>query len=136
MQRYEYKAIPAPTRGEKTRGAKTTADRFAVTLSALLNAEARDGWEYQRTETLPCEERVGFTKRQTTQVTLLILRRDLANAAPAAEAAAPAKLILPHTSDSGTEMAKAAPVTLQENTAGNAPKLGPADGSAKGTKPV
>ena len=30
MQRFEFKVIPAPKRGEKARGVKTTEDRFAL----------------------------------------------------------------------------------------------------------
>ena len=57
MSSYEYTVIPAPARGEKTKGAKTGIERFAATLSDALNDMARDGWEYVRAETLPAEER-------------------------------------------------------------------------------
>ena len=75
---YEYKVIPAPQRGDKVRGARTTEDRFAQTLTATMNAQARDGWEYVRSETLPSEERAGFTKRRTVYVNLLVFRRQMA----------------------------------------------------------
>lgn len=89
MQRYEYKVIPAPRRGTKSREAKTTEDRFALTLSTLMNELGRDGWEYQRAETLPCEERAGFTKTRTVDQIVLVFRRALsANASPAATLAA------------------------------------------------
>lgn len=78
MQRHEYKVIPAPRRGTKAREAKTTEDRFALTLSTLMNDLGRDGWEYVRAETLPCDERVGFTKTRTVDQTMLIFRRPLA----------------------------------------------------------
>ena len=94
MQRYEYKVVPAPRRGTKSREAKTTEDRFALTLSTLMNDLGRDGWEYQRAETLPCEERAGFTKTRTVEQTMLVFRRTLpASAALAAtlhESAVPA----------------------------------------------
>lgn len=77
MQRYEYKVVPAPRRGTKSREAKTTEDRFALTLSTLMNDLGRDGWEYQRAETLPCEERAGFTKTRTVEQTMLVFRRTL-----------------------------------------------------------
>lgn len=51
----EYKVIPAPRRGEKARGAKTTEDRFALALTELLNAMAAEGWDYLRAETLPVD---------------------------------------------------------------------------------
>lgn len=78
MPRHEYKVIPAPRRGTKSREAKTTEDRFALTLSNLMNELGRDGWEYVRAETLPTEERAGFTKTRVVEQTVLIFRRTLA----------------------------------------------------------
>lgn len=75
--RYEYKVIPAPTRGEKVRGAKLTEDRFAHALGNLMNKMGREGWDYMRAETLPCEERTGFTKRSTSFQNMLVFRRPL-----------------------------------------------------------
>lgn len=75
MQRYEYKVIPAPGRGEKVRGLKTTGERFAHAMTQLMNDMARDGWEYLRADTLPCEERSGLTSRTTTYQNLLTFRR-------------------------------------------------------------
>lgn len=77
MQRYEYKVLPAPRHGTKARDAKTTEDRFALTLTTLMNDLGRDGWEYQRAENLPCEERSAFTKTKTTEQILLVFRRAL-----------------------------------------------------------
>lgn len=82
MSSYEYIAIPAPARGEKTRGAKTGIDRFAATLTDTLNRMAGDGWDYVRAETLPAEERSGLTSRTTVYHNLLIFRRSLAAAQP------------------------------------------------------
>lgn len=91
MQRFEYKVVPAPKRGEKARGVKRTEDRFAHGLTVLMNDLGREGWEYVRADTLPCEERVGFTGRTTTFQHMLVFRRVLADApvqsAPAAVAA-------------------------------------------------
>ncbi|MEI4470883.1 DUF4177 domain-containing protein [Frigidibacter sp. MR17.24] len=81
MQRYEYKVVPAPARGEKVRGLKTTADRFAHVLTELMNTEAAQGWEYVRSDTLPCEERTGLTGRTTTYQNLLTFRRPVVQAA-------------------------------------------------------
>ena len=75
MQQFEFKVIPAPRRAEKARGLKTTADRFAHTLALVMNDLARDGWEYLRADTLPCEERTGLTGKSTSYQTLLIFRR-------------------------------------------------------------
>ncbi|WP_295530348.1 DUF4177 domain-containing protein [uncultured Thioclava sp.] len=77
MQHFEYKVIPAPARGEKERGLKTGIDRFAHTLSGLMNDMAVQGWEYLRAETLPAEERTGLTGKTTVYHNLLVFRRAL-----------------------------------------------------------
>ncbi len=77
MQHYEYKVIPAPQRGEKVRGAKTTADRFAAALMAVMNDLGREGWDYLRADTLPCEERVGLTGKTSSFLHMLVFRRPL-----------------------------------------------------------
>jgi hypothetical protein len=78
MQRYEYRVVPAPRRGEKVRGVKTTEDRFAHALTRLMNDLAREGWEYVRADTLPCDERSGFTGIKTTSQNMLVFRRSIA----------------------------------------------------------
>ena len=75
MQRFEYKVIPAPRRGEKARGVKTTEDRFAYALTQLMNQLGAEGWEYVRADALPCEERVGLTGTKTTFQNVLVFRR-------------------------------------------------------------
>ncbi|AXQ94507.1 DUF4177 domain-containing protein [Cereibacter azotoformans] len=75
MPRFEYKVVPAPRKGEKVKGARTPTDRFAHALTQMMNELGRDGWDYLRAETLPCEERVGFTGKTTTYQNLLIFRR-------------------------------------------------------------
>jgi len=97
MQRYEYKVVPAPVRGEKVKGIKGTDARFAYKLTELMNALARDGWEYLRADSLPCEERTGLTRSLTvTQLNLLVFRRMIAAPVPVtaeapAASAAPAQ---------------------------------------------
>ena len=91
---FEYKVIPAPRRGDKARGAKTTADRFAAALTQVMNDLGRDGWEYLRSDTLPCEERVGLTGKATAFQHMLVFRRTL-QTAPLAEPAAPISLPSP-----------------------------------------
>lgn len=75
MQFYEYRVVPAPRRGEKSREARTTADRLALTIGTLMNEMAADGWEYLRADTLPSEERSGLTGKTTTFQNLLVFRR-------------------------------------------------------------
>lgn len=79
MVRFEYRAIPAPQRGTKAKGARTTEDRFALALTEALNEMAAEGWEYVRADTLPCDERKGLTGTQTTFQNLLIFRRPAAH---------------------------------------------------------
>lgn len=88
MQVYEYRVIPAPRRGEKAKGAKTVPERFGVALANAMNAQARDGWEYLRADTLPCEERVGLTGSATHFQHMLVFRRVIQQAAAPQPAAA------------------------------------------------
>ena len=152
MQRYEYKVIPAPNRGEKIRGLKTTGDRFAHSMTELMNDMARDGWEYLRADTLPCEERSGLTSRTTTYQNLLTFRRipaavaavemPKALAAPAAAptpapqsplVAAPGLTPAGQSSAAEPEPLRAtaplgdAPKVSPAPEPGKAPRLGPAD---------
>ena len=116
MPRFEYKVITAPRRGERMKGARTPVDRFAQTLTQLMNDLGQEGWEYLRAETLPCEERVGFTGKTTTFQNLLIFRRALAEGEPpaAGRPAAPGALTLRGPTVDAPE--------------GQAPALGPARG--------
>lgn len=82
MQRYEYKVIPAPVKGEKARGVKGTPGRFAQGLTRTLNEMAREGWDYLRADTLPCEERSGLTGKTVTYQNMLVFRRAVPQALP------------------------------------------------------
>ena len=75
MVRFEYKAVPAPARGTKAKGVKTTEDRFALAITDALNEHASDGWEFVRVETLPCESRKGLTGTQITEQSMIVFRR-------------------------------------------------------------
>ena len=75
MRRFEYKAVPAPNTGTKEKGVKAREDRFALSITNVLNDMATDGWEYVRAETLPCDERKGLTGTQTSFQNVLIFRR-------------------------------------------------------------
>lgn len=80
MSRYEYKVVPAPVKGTKAKGAKTSEARFALTLTNLMNEMGSDGWEYLRADSLPAEERTGLTGRTTKFQNLLVFRRELEGA--------------------------------------------------------
>jgi len=76
MGQYEYKVLPTPRRAKRAKGVKGEPARFAHVLTEAINAEAKDGWEYYKSETLPMEMRPGFLKsRVETFQSLLIFRR-------------------------------------------------------------
>ncbi|MFD3191107.1 DUF4177 domain-containing protein [Sedimentitalea sp. HM32M-2] len=75
MPRYEYKVVPAPAKGQKSKGVKTPEGRFALSVEALLNEMAASGWEYLRAELLPSEERAGLTGTTTTWRNVLVFQR-------------------------------------------------------------
>lgn len=77
MQAFEYKVIPAPNKGKKAKGVKTPEDRFANGVETILNEMAAEGWEFQRAEMLPSEERAGLTGSKTNWRNLLVFRRAL-----------------------------------------------------------
>lgn len=100
MQRFEYKVVPAPRRGEKRPGVKRTDDKFALALTDVLNTFGHDGWEYLRADTLPCEERSGLTGKVTNFQHMLVFRRAIqaqATQAEPAHVAAPIPVATPVT---------------------------------------
>ena len=117
MQNYEYKVVPAPRRGEKAPGAKSTPDRFAVALSHLINDLGAQGWDYLRADTLPVDERAGLTGTKTTFQSLLVFRRVVEVAAAQPE---PLKLIARNAVTVPPRLGMA------EAPLGTAPSLGPA----------
>ena len=77
MSGWEYKVVPAPTKGIKARGVKGPEGRFAHAIEALMNDMGAQGWEYLRAETLPSVERAGLTGSTTQWRNLLVFRRAL-----------------------------------------------------------
>lgn len=135
MQRYEYKVVPAPRKGEKVKGAKTTEARFAHALSRVMNEMAADGWDYLRTDTLPVEERVGLTGRTTTFQHMLVFRKELAPAAaPLARLAPPTDADQPAPeADAMDAAARRAALLFARPEAGAAPRI--STGADKGLAP-
>jgi hypothetical protein len=76
---YEYKVVPAPVKGIKAKGVKTPEARFALGVEQAINDLAAEGWEYQRSDILPSQERVGLTGSETHWRTLLVFRRAVAD---------------------------------------------------------
>ncbi len=95
MQRFEYKVVPAPRRGEKARGVKSTEDRFALALTSLMNQMGAEGWDYVRADALPCDERVGLTGTKTTFQNMLVFRRVVGAVASAPQPVEPAAETVP-----------------------------------------
>ncbi|KIC07927.1 hypothetical protein RA19_22700 [Leisingera sp. ANG-M1] len=93
MQAFEYKVVPAPAKGTKAKGVKSPEARFANSIEILLNEMAAEGWEFQRAELLPSEERSGLTGSTTNWRNVMVFRRAVAAdqpaEAPAEDAAAP-----------------------------------------------
>ena len=118
MQRYEYNVVPAPRRGEKARGVKTTEDRFALALTTLMNTLGRDGWEYLRADTLPVDERTGLTGTKTSFQNMLVFRRPVEEAKAEAP---PPRLVVAEPAP-----APAPKLGPAEVPAGPAPSIGPA----------
>lgn len=130
MQRYEYRVVPAPRKGEKARGLKTSEERFAFTLAQVMNSLGAEGWEYQRADALPCDERVGLTGSKTVFQNVMVFRRAVAetscelvettHTAPSV----PAPMLLTSTPP---EPVKAPMLGAAAQPAGPAPALGPAN---------
>lgn len=128
MQSYEYKVIPAPARGEKDRGLKTGAEKFAHALGLAMNALAREGWEYWRAETLPAEERSGLTSKTTVYHNLLVFRR------PVGERLSPGTAEAMVAVDAMEAAAKRLISAIAPE--GRAPRLGPADEPVTAPRPA
>jgi len=122
MPGFEYKVVAAPRKGVKVKGANTSEERFAHALAGVMNEQAKDGWEYLRTDTLPMEERRGLTGKTTVYQNMLVFRRERQEQPMAPKV----------TAIAGPETA-AAPrlgAPLREVAAGPAPAIGPATAAA------
>lgn len=89
MASFEYRVVPAPKKGARSWGLKSTEDRFATALAKMMNDLAAEGWEYQRSDTLPCEEKSGFRGKSTVFQNMLVFRREREAGAAIAPVAAP-----------------------------------------------
>jgi hypothetical protein len=107
MPRYEYKVVPAPSKGIKGKGVRGAEARFSFAIQELMNGMAGYGWEYQRAETLPSVERSGLTGSTTEWRNVLVFRR-----LRASDATDFRPELLPAPADE--------PQTIEEQTADNA----------------
>jgi len=133
MPRYEYKVVPAPKKAGKIKGLKGTDQRFARALAALMNEFGAEGWEYQRADTLPCEERQGLTGRTTVFQNMLIFRRPVNVADTALTSATPVQAVETAEPDPApapaSDIAPFRPATAATETSapsGNSPQIGSA----------
>lgn len=120
----EYRVVPAPKRGVKARGARTGEERFAAALSEVMNALGAEGWDYVRSDVLPCEERQGLTGRATVYHTVMVFRRALPE--PGAEGAA-AVVAAPVPSPAALPAFLAPAPRVEAPPMNGAPPLGPAE---------
>ena len=90
MTPFEYRIVPSPRRAKRAKGARTPQDRFARTLTEVINAEAAEGWEYLRADTLPVDEKKSMLSTATeVYQTVLVFRRVIAPVAQPAPADTP-----------------------------------------------
>lgn len=75
---YQYKIIGAPERGLKKRGARSGSERIAAAMQEIIAEYALDGWEYMRTDMVPCVESGGlFSRSREVQRAVMVFRRDM-----------------------------------------------------------
>jgi hypothetical protein len=128
MLQYEFKVMPAPRRGEKARGVKTTEERYALALTTLMNDLGREGWDYVRADMLPVDERAGFTGTKTTYQHMLVFRRVIEARAKAAEPIAKSSLVAIDDAQVPASTRKLGPA--ESASVGTAPAVGSAAGVA------
>ena len=123
MQRFEYKVVPAPTKGVKGKGVKGPEGRFAHGVEGVMNALAAEGWEYLRSDTLNSEERSGLTSKVSVWRTVLVFRRAV-ELEPAPEGTPLLETAEAVAERGGVEVAApvAAPVVAAVVVAGTAPE--------------
>ena len=75
MSTYQYRVIPAPSKGLKAKGVKGPEACFSNTIEDLMNLMGLQGWEFQRVEKLPSVERSGLTGSTTKWRNVLVFRK-------------------------------------------------------------
>lgn len=138
--RYEYKVVPAPAKPRKGPRIKGAEAKFAYGLETVMNEYASDGWEYQRADILPSEERRGLRSSQTVYRTVLVFRRAIGEAnapAPSLPTQAPVDATTPsHRNDTGDGMPDRHVEEVRETERrARFSLVGPARRDAEGTAP-
>lgn len=76
-QQYEYRIVPAPTRRMRFKGLTRKDDAFSLTLTEVMNDQAREGWEYVRADKLAETRGMWPFRRQMPEKDLLVFRRTM-----------------------------------------------------------
>ncbi len=112
---FEYQVIPAPKKGKKAKGIRTNEERFAFAMSEMLNDMANEGWDYQRAETLPAEERSGLTGKTTVFKNMLVFRRAVVEEPQVADMDAAQSPVVEDVAGADTEATPALPSAAHAN---------------------
>ncbi|QIE54731.1 hypothetical protein G5B40_04305 [Pikeienuella piscinae] len=76
MAEYSYKTVAAPRKPRKTRGVRGAEALIAHAVGEIIQAEAANGWEYLRTDSIPVEEGGGvFSRAVTVWRAVMVFRR-------------------------------------------------------------
>ncbi len=76
MPHYEYRVVPTPKSLVRAKGVRDPDMRLGLTLEQALNDEGRQGWEFQRVETVTTEIRRGFLSRSRPETfSVMVFRR-------------------------------------------------------------
>ena len=86
MSGYSYKTVAAPRRLKKIKGVKGKDALLARTVEDLIAVEAAQGWEYQRADMFPVDEKSGFFSKSSTEMRAVLIFR---KAAPSAQPQVP-----------------------------------------------
>lgn len=131
--KFEYKAVGAPERGKRRKGAKSRSDRAAVAVEQVIAAEAVDGWEYLRTDHFPVEERSGWLARaRITERAVMIFRRALTGQGGTIDLERRLEAL---TREKERQAVAAEPAVLNGNSNGRAEELEDATVAASASEP-
>ncbi len=125
MPTFEYKIVPAPRKIKKIKGVRGNEDRYARNLSDLMNELAADGWEYQRAESLPVDEKTGMMgKTQEIFHNVLVFRRETIPATETAPTSEPAPVY--EAPNEAADPAMLETLVVEDSVEIDVPELGPA----------
>lgn len=120
MPEFEYKVITAPRKAEKVKGIRNGDERFAHTITNIINTLAEEGWEYLRAESLPVDEKASMMGKVVEKyLSLLVFRRE-----KAAEQETPQEIHVEAPKVADPSMLQT--LTIDEDGVDEAPSLGAA----------